>query len=80
MDMHIVNVVLPTLGRAFSAPLSDVQWTVIAYLLTLAVLIRASGCCRVTGSVGRMRSGSVRLVTSPGSCGSIAMTRRAGGM
>ena len=44
MDMHIVNVALPTLGRAFSAPLSDVQWTVIAYLLTLAVLIRASGC------------------------------------
>jgi EmrB/QacA subfamily drug resistance transporter len=43
MDMHIVNVALPTLGRAFSAPLSDVQWTVIAYLLTLAVLIPASG-------------------------------------
>jgi EmrB/QacA subfamily drug resistance transporter len=43
MDMHIVNVALPSLGRAFSAPLSDVQWTVIAYLLTLAVLIPASG-------------------------------------
>jgi EmrB/QacA subfamily drug resistance transporter len=43
MDMHIVNVALPTLGRAFRAPLSDVQWTVIAYLLTLAVVIPASG-------------------------------------
>jgi EmrB/QacA subfamily drug resistance transporter len=43
MDMHIVNVALPTLRRAFHAPLSDVQWTVIAYLLTLAVLIPASG-------------------------------------
>lgn len=43
MDMHIVNVALPTLGRAFSAPLSDVQWTVIAYLLTLAVVMPASG-------------------------------------
>lgn len=43
MDMHIVNVALPTLGRAFDAPLSDVQWTVIAYLLTLAVFIPASG-------------------------------------
>lgn len=43
MDMHIVNVALPTLSRAFGAPLSDVQWTVIAYLLTLAVLIPASG-------------------------------------
>jgi EmrB/QacA subfamily drug resistance transporter len=43
MDMHIVNVALPTLGRAFDAPLSDVQWTVIAYLLTLAVVMPASG-------------------------------------
>jgi EmrB/QacA subfamily drug resistance transporter len=43
MDMHIVNVALPSLGRAFGASISDVQWTVIAYLLTLAVLIPASG-------------------------------------
>src|ERR1035441_5857426 len=42
-DMHIVNVALPTLERVFGAPLSDVQWTVIAYLLALAVLIPASG-------------------------------------
>jgi EmrB/QacA subfamily drug resistance transporter len=43
MDMHIVNVALPTLGRAFGAPISDIEWTVIAYLLTLAVFIPASG-------------------------------------
>ena len=43
MDMHIVNVALPTLSRSSHAPLSDVQWTVIAYLLTLAVVIPASG-------------------------------------
>lgn len=43
MDMHIVNVALPTLSRTFHAPLPDVQWTVIAYLLTLAVVIPASG-------------------------------------
>ncbi len=43
IDMHIVNVALPTLSTAFDAPLSDVQWTVIAYLLTLAVVIPASG-------------------------------------
>src|SRR3984957_16704017 len=43
VDMQIVNVALPTLGRAFSAPLTDVQWTVIAYLLALAVVIPASG-------------------------------------
>ncbi|HEY3776329.1 MAG TPA: DHA2 family efflux MFS transporter permease subunit [Solirubrobacteraceae bacterium] len=43
MDMHIVNVALPTLSRDFGAPLTSVQWTVIAYLLTLAVVIPASG-------------------------------------
>jgi EmrB/QacA subfamily drug resistance transporter len=43
MDMHIVNVALPTLQRDFDAPLSAVQWTVTAYLLSLAILIPASG-------------------------------------
>lgn len=43
IDMQIVNVALPTLSRDFGAPLSDVQWTVIAYVLTLAVVIPASG-------------------------------------
>ena len=41
--MHIVNVALPTLSEAFGVPLTDVQWTVIAYLLTLAIVIPASG-------------------------------------
>jgi EmrB/QacA subfamily drug resistance transporter len=43
VDMHIVNVALPTLGRTFHAPIASVQWTVVAYLLTLAVVIPASG-------------------------------------
>ena len=43
IDMQIVNVALPTLSRTFDASFSDVQWTVIAYLLTLAVVIPASG-------------------------------------
>jgi EmrB/QacA subfamily drug resistance transporter len=43
IDMQIVNVALPTLSADFAAPLSDVQWTVIAYALTLAVVIPASG-------------------------------------
>ena len=43
IDMQIVNVALPTLSRKFNAPLSDVQWTVIAYLLTPAIVIPASG-------------------------------------
>ncbi|HEY1565499.1 MAG TPA: MFS transporter, partial [Solirubrobacteraceae bacterium] len=43
MDAQIINVALPTLARDFGAPLSDVQWTVLAYLLTLAVVMPASG-------------------------------------
>jgi EmrB/QacA subfamily drug resistance transporter len=43
IDMHIVNVALPTLSEAFGVPLTEVQWTVIAYLLTLAIVIPASG-------------------------------------
>jgi EmrB/QacA subfamily drug resistance transporter len=43
MDMHIVNVALPTLARTFGESLAHVQWTVIGYLLTLAVVIPASG-------------------------------------
>src|ERR1700743_2877159 len=43
IDMQIVNVARPRLSRELNAPLSDVQWTVIAYLLTLAVVIPASG-------------------------------------
>src|ERR1700748_519741 len=43
IDMQIVNVALPTLSSAFGVPLTDVQWTVIAYLLTLAIVIPASG-------------------------------------
>jgi MFS family permease len=42
VDAQIVNVALPTLSHDFSASLSGVQWTVIAYLLALAVLIPAS--------------------------------------
>jgi EmrB/QacA subfamily drug resistance transporter len=60
MDMHIVNVALPTLGRAFGAPISDVQWTVIAYLLTLAVFIPASGW--IGDTIGTKRTFLIALI------------------
>ena len=43
MDNHIVNVALPTLSRDFHASIASVQWTVIAYVLSLAIWIPASG-------------------------------------
>jgi EmrB/QacA subfamily drug resistance transporter len=43
MDLHIVNVALPTLGRTFHASIAQVQWTIVGYVLSLAVFIPASG-------------------------------------
>jgi EmrB/QacA subfamily drug resistance transporter len=43
VDNHIVNVMLPTLQREFDVSLSSVQWTVISYVLVLAVFIPAAG-------------------------------------
>jgi EmrB/QacA subfamily drug resistance transporter len=43
LDTTIVNVALPTLGREFGVGTSSIEWVVIAYLLSLAVWIPASG-------------------------------------
>jgi EmrB/QacA subfamily drug resistance transporter len=43
IDLQIVNVALPTLGRSFHASIASVQWTVVGYILSLAVMIPASG-------------------------------------
>ena len=43
LDSQIVNVALPTLGRVFHASIASVQWTVLGYVLSLAVMIPASG-------------------------------------
>ncbi len=43
MDVTIVNVALPTIGREFNTPTTSVDVVVIAYLVSLAVFIPASG-------------------------------------
>ncbi len=43
VDIQIVNVALPTLSRAFHVGIASVQWTVVGYVLSLALLIPASG-------------------------------------
>ncbi len=43
MDLTIVNVALPTLGRDFGAGSSTLEWVVTGYLLSLAIWIPASG-------------------------------------
>jgi EmrB/QacA subfamily drug resistance transporter len=53
MDVTIINVALPAIGRDFHAPVSGLQWTVDAYLLVIASLLMLSGS--VADRVGRRR-------------------------
>ena len=53
LDITIVNVALPDMQAAFGASLSDLQWVIDAYALTLAGLLLASGS--VADKVGRRR-------------------------
>ena len=43
LDVTIVNVALPSIGRDFHASLSGLQWTVDAYTLVLASFLMLSG-------------------------------------
>ena len=43
LDITIVNVALPAIERAFGANLSDLQWVIDAYALTLAALLLTAG-------------------------------------
>src|SRR5215207_9608374 len=43
LDLTIVNVALPDIQRALDASLSDLQWVIDAYALTLAALLLTAG-------------------------------------
>src|SRR5438132_6003631 len=53
LDITIVNVALPQIERAFGASLSDLQWVIDAYALTLAALLLTAGS--VADLAGRRR-------------------------
>jgi EmrB/QacA subfamily drug resistance transporter len=53
LDVTIVNVALPAIGRDFHAPVSGLQWTVDAYLLVIASLLMLSGS--TADRIGRRR-------------------------
>ncbi|WP_349358921.1 MFS transporter [Stappia sp.] len=53
LGVSIANVALPALAGAFAAPMSDVQWVVIAYLLSVTVLTVIAG--RLGDRLGRGR-------------------------
>ncbi len=53
LDITIVNVALPDIREAFGASLSDLQWVIDAYALSLAALLLTSGS--VADLLGRRR-------------------------
>jgi EmrB/QacA subfamily drug resistance transporter len=53
LGVSIANVALPTLAQAFNAPFQQIQWVVLAYLLTLTTLIVSAG--RLGDIFGRRR-------------------------
>lgn len=54
LDISVVNIALPTLGRAFQAPLPLLEWVVLGYTLTLTGLLLAAG--RRADARGRRRT------------------------
>jgi EmrB/QacA subfamily drug resistance transporter len=53
LDVTIVNVALPQIEIAFKASLSDLQWVIDAYALTLAALLLTAGS--ISDLAGRRR-------------------------
>ena len=53
LDTNIVNVMLPTLTREFSAPLTSVKWAVVGYVLALAITMPVAAW--LTGRFGMRR-------------------------
>ena len=43
LDTTIVNVALDTLHRRLHSPISDIQWVITGYLLSLATVIPLTG-------------------------------------
>src|SRR5271154_4005284 len=60
LDVTIVNVALPSIGRELHATVSGLQWTVDAYTLVLASLLMLSGS--MADRFGRRRVFEIGLV------------------
>jgi EmrB/QacA subfamily drug resistance transporter len=60
LDVTIVNVALPDIERGFDASLSDLQWVIDAYALTLAAFLLTAGS--LADLLGRRRVFAVGIV------------------
>src|SRR3954454_6962210 len=60
LDVTIVNVALPDIQLAFSASVSDLQWVIDAYALTLAAFLLMGGA--LADRLGRRRLFAIGIV------------------
>ncbi len=73
IDMFVVNVALPAIGRDLDADLATVQWTITGYVLMLAVLPVAAG--RLGDIFGRRRVYLLGLVVFIAGSGAAAFAQ-----
>jgi EmrB/QacA subfamily drug resistance transporter len=76
LDVTIVNVALPSIGRDLDAQVSGLQWTVAAYTVTLASLLLSSGT--LADRVGRRRIFLVGLSVFAGASWLCSLARSLG--
>jgi len=70
LDSSMVNIVLPTITTAFDADLSDTQWVITAYLLSMTCLFIICGkLSEFTGVCRLFTAGSVLFTLSSLACG-----------
>ena len=63
LDTTIVNVAIPTLGDAFGATVSTIQWVVTGYLLALSIVVPLCGWAVQRWGAKPIWTGSVALFT-----------------
>jgi EmrB/QacA subfamily drug resistance transporter len=61
LDLTVVNVAIPTLGREVEASISTIQWVLTAYMLAFAAVIPVSGWASERFGTKRVWIGSLLL-------------------
>src|SRR5437867_5857627 len=61
LDLTVVNIALPTIGRTFGASISSIQWVATAYMLAFASVIPLTGWASERFGVRRVWFASLLL-------------------
>lgn len=70
LDATIVQLALPALGRAFDAPLQQVSWVALSYLLAFAAFLPVFGrLCEIFGRKTLYIAGYVLFIAASALCG-----------